>query len=64
MSRDPLEQLGRAWRELEPPPATPELDELDPQTRAAVDWMAQAWRELILNHEYFIIWQQLVKTWN
>ena len=44
--RDPLRGLTEAWRGLEPPSVDRLEHEPDARTRATVDWMRAAWREL------------------
>lgn len=41
---DPLDELRRAWSELEAP--EPDAAQADPQTLAALGWMRGAWAEL------------------
>lgn len=41
---DPLEEIRRAWSELEAP--EPEAAQADPETLAALGWMRAAWAEL------------------
>ena len=45
-SNDPLDDLKRAWRELDPPAPDDDLDRQDSETRAVVNWMKTAWDEL------------------
>lgn len=44
--RDPIEHLRAAWRDVPIPPATRELDDEDPATRASVEWLQDAWNGL------------------
>lgn len=41
--RDPLDDLTAAWRAIEAPRLDAELDDHDPATEAAVDWLRKAW---------------------
>jgi hypothetical protein len=42
----PLDELRRAWRGLEPELPAEDLSEVDPTTRASVEWMHAAWSSL------------------
>ena len=41
-----IDDLRRAWRELEPRPAAEDLELEDDETRARVEWMRAAWSSL------------------